>query len=301
MTDELKSVQIYPSTKRLVPNFKLVKVTQKLSEDKFNKLVNDGKKFGVIEKKNQKKKGDIVTTYTISNTDGYDNTDPLNVFDYGVLSVCGSEYAIGNRYTTTAIILRGLIGKVGKAEDGIRPRPDQYKEIIRSLKKLMFTGIEIDLSATNENLKYSGNKKITSTLLPAKIVETSIGGHVVDDVIYFLDESPLMEIARERKQILTYDAELLNVPNQNNTPLVIALKNYVITRVIEIKLHKMTPTLTFNDIFTTCRIENAAKSTKSHAREYVLKFFEHLQNKGEIKAFEITKKKNQFYSVTFTY
>jgi hypothetical protein len=59
MSDEVKSVQIYPSTKRLVPNFKLVKVTQKLSDDKFNKLINSGKKFGVIEKKNHKKKGTL--------------------------------------------------------------------------------------------------------------------------------------------------------------------------------------------------------------------------------------------------
>ena len=36
-----------------------------------------------------------------------------------------------------------------------------------------------------------------------------------------------MEIARARKQILTYNASILNVPNQNNTPLVIDLKNYI--------------------------------------------------------------------------
>ena len=296
----IENVQIYPSTKRLVPNFKLVKVTQKLPDNQFSKMIN-GKKGGIIEKKNHKNTGDIVTTYTISNLAGYDNTDPLNVIDYSVLSVCASEFDVGNRHTTAAIILRGLIGKVGKAHKGIRPRPDQYRAIINSVKKLMFTGIEIDLSVTNEKLKYGGKKKITSALLPAKIVETSINGQIVDDVIYFLDESPLMEIARARKQILTYDAELLDVPNQNNTPLVIILKNYAITRVLEIKLHKMTPTLTFNDIFEKCRIKDADNKTKSRAREYILQFFEHLQEKGEIKSFELTKKMNKFYSVTFTY
>lgn len=299
--NDIKNVQIYPSTKRLVPNFKLVKVTQQLDQNEYKDIVTGKRTAGIVEKKKHKKKGDIVTTYTVSNVDGYDNTDPLNVFDYAVLSVCASEYDAGNRYTTTAIILRGLIGKVGKAEDGVRPRPEQYQAIINSLKKLMFTGIEIDLSVTNDNLKYSGNKKITSTLLPAKIVETGINGQVVDDVIYFDRESPLMEIARARKQLLTYDAALLDVPNQNNTPLVIALKNYVITRVLEIKLHNMTPTLTFSDVFEKCRIEDKPNVIKLRVREYVIKFFEYLQNKGEIKSFEITKKKNKFYSVTFTY
>ena len=296
----IENVQIYPSTKRLVPNFKLVKVTQKLPDNQFSKMIN-GKKGGIIEKKNHKNTGDIVTTYTISNLAGYDNTDPLNVIDYSVLSVCASEFDVGNRHTTAAIILRGLIGKVGKAHKGIRPRPDQYRAIINSVKKLMFTGIEIDLSVTNEKLNYDGKKKITSALLPAKIVETSINGQVVEDVIYFLDESPLMEIARSRKQIITYDAEILDVPNQNNTPLVIALKNYIIIRVLEIKLHKMTPTLTLDNIFQNCRIENHDKKTKLRAREYIDDFFKHLQAKDVIKSFEFVKKGNKFYSVKFTF
>jgi hypothetical protein len=299
LLNDIKNVQIYPATKRLVPNFKLVKVTQKMDGNLYKDIVNGKRKGGIIEKKNHKNKGDVTTIYTISNSDGYENTDPLNITDYSVLSACASEYDAGNRFTTVAIILRALIGEVGN--QNVRPRPDQYYMIMTSLKKLMFTAIEIDLSSTNETLKYSGNKKITSALLPAKIIETSINGKIVDNVIYFLDESPIMEIARARKQILTYDAYILNVPNQNNTPLVIDLKNYSIIRVLEIKLHNLTPTLTFADIFSKCRIDGLDNKTKSRAREYVLRFFEHLQNLGEIKSFEITKKGNAFYSIQFTY
>lgn len=296
---DIKNVQIYPATKRIVPNFKLVKVTQKMDGDLYKDIVSGKRKAGIVEKKNHKKKGDVITTYTISNSDGYENTDPLNITDYSVLSACASEFDVGNRFTTVAIILRALIGEVGN--QNVRPRPDQYYMIMTSLKKLMGTIIEIDLSATNESLKYSGNKKITSALLPAKIIETSINGKVVDNVIYFLDESPIMEIARARKQILTYNSSILNVPNQNNTPLVIDLKNYSIIRVLEIKLHNLTPSLTFADIFKKCRIEDQPNVIKLRAREYVLKFFEHLKNLGEIKSFEITKKGNAFYSIQFTY
>ena len=41
--------------------------------------------------------------------------------------------------------------------------------------------------------------------------------------------------------MLTYDAELLDIPKQNNSVLNITLKNYAMRRVQEIKLHKLQP------------------------------------------------------------
>ena len=176
---EITNVQIYPSTKRLVPNFKLVKVTQKMGSELYTDIVNGKRKGGVVEKKNHKKHGDIVSVYTVTNADGYDNTDPLNVTDYAVLSVCASEYDVGNRYTTVAIILRGLIGKVGN--QNVRPRPDQYNAIINSLKKLMFTGIEIDLSVTNAELNYGGaeKKKLLPLFYPLKSLKLQLTGKLL--------------------------------------------------------------------------------------------------------------------------
>ena len=101
--------------------------------------------------------------------------------------------------------------------------------------------------------------------------------------------------------MLTYDAELLDVPHQQNTPLNIAAKNYVMRRIQEIKLHRMTPTITFTDIFQKCRIEKSDNKIKQRVRDIVIKFFEHLKAKNHIKSFEITKKHNTFYSVKFSY
>ena len=110
-----------------------------------------------------------------------------------------------------------------------------------------------------------------------------------------------MIIARDRKQLLTYDAALLDVPDMQNTKMNIMLKNYAMIRVSEIKLHKMTPTLTFTDVFKKCRIENATRDKKGDARNTLIKLFEQLKAKGIIKTFELTKRANAFYSIKFTY
>ena len=94
---------------------------------------------------------------------------------------------------------------------------------------------------------------------------------------------------------------LLDIPKQNNTPMNITAKNYVMTRILEIKLHKLTPTITFDDVFKKCRIENAHNEIKRRTRECIVDFMQHLKDKGEIRNFELTKKAQSFYSIKFSY
>ena len=295
---------IYPSKVRIVPNCKLAKITANHTDKQYQKLM-DGKRRGIIEKKNHKKYGDIVTAYYITNADGYDNTDPLISSDYDVLSVCISEIEAGNMCTTPAIILRGLTGRtkaeIGGTSNGAVNK-DQRAAILNSIKKLMSTIIKVDLTDVNKKLGYNNGKQeiITDTILPCHFKTEKINGQIVEDTIYFDRQSPIFKVAEERNQIIRYDVELLNVPGQNNTPLVINLKNQAIIRVFEIIKHKMTPTITLDDIFKKCRITDNRKA-KEHARKYLDEFFKHLQSKGVIKSFEWTKKGNKFYSVKFTF
>lgn len=300
-TIKKENIQVYPNKKRIVPNFKLVKIAYNLSNENYDKMVFGGNSRRLIEKKNYKNTGeDVVTIYKISNSDGYENSDPLTEFDRAVLSVCISEFDVGNLCTTPAIILRGLTGKVGNNGAGVFS--NQLAAIMLSITKLMQTTIQIDDSDTNEQLNYQQvqNVKETSNLLPAHYTERTVNGKKAI-VIYFDNESPFMKIGRARKQLLTYDAKLLNVPNQNNTPLNIALKNYAMIRVQEAKLHRLQPILTFSDVFKKCRIEDAGNDKKADARNNLVRFFEHLKNEGEIKAFELTKRGNAFYSIKFSY
>ena len=72
-------------------------------------------------------------------------------------------------------------------------------------------------------------------------------------------------------------------------------------RIQEIKLHKLMPIITFDDVFHKCRIVNASRKTKLDARNTIVEFLEHLKKHSEIKDFELTKKGNAFYSVKFSY
>ena len=302
--DKKSNVQIYPNKKRIIPNSKLAKTINNLSDENYSDMVVNGNERKIREVKNHKKFGDVFTTYRLINEEDSDGTDPLTEFDRAVLSVCVSEWEMGNRHTTPAIILRGLTGKVGSRHVGKgKIHKNQRIAILNSVKKMMSIVLEIDLSDTNQKLNYNeGNQqKITSVILPAYFISNSINGQPTDDVIFFDRESPVMKVSRDRKQLLTFDATLLDVPKQNNTPMNISIKNYVMARVQEIKLHHLTPVITFDDVFKKCRIEDAERDKKADARKNIIKFFEHLKNKGEIKNFEVIKKRNFFYSIKFTY
>ena len=301
MDNTKNNVQIYPNKQRIVPNCKLAKVITNLDDSQFDKMLQ-GNKRGLIEMKNHKKHGKITTLYTIVNNDQSNDTDPLSEFDRAVLSVCISEWEAGNRHTTPAIILRGLTGKNTKNGNG-NLHKDQRAAILHSVQKMMGLIINIDLSNVNQKLNYNGGQaqRINSAILPAYFITNSINGQPIEDVIYFDRESPIMTIARDRKQILTFDAELLDIPNQNNTQMNITIKNYAMVRVQECILHKLQPTITFEDIFKKCRISNANSKTKFDARNTLIKFFEHLQSKGVISSFEVVKKSTAFYAIKFTF
>lgn len=264
----------------------------------------NGSKRGVIEKKKHKKHGDIKSGYHLQNENGYTNIAPLGEYERAVLDVCISEYDNGTRYISIAIIQRALSGKNCEGnKNGNTPYKNQLAEIKQSLDKLMCTLYDPDILEVYEELNYEGAEKITKApILPAKRTEKIIGGKK-QELIYFYDESPLAKQAKIKGQILTYPANLLNVPNQNNTPLVIALKNYTLRRVLETKQHskQLKPILTLEDIFKKCRITNADRKTKSRVRDYLDKFFAHLQEKKLIKSYEFTKKGRTFHSIKFTY
>lgn len=298
----MDNVQIFPSKQRIELNDKATKILFNLTADGYARMIQNHSSKGVIEKKNHKKHGKIRSSFKIENENGYTQIVELSEFDRAVFGVCISEYLAGNQYTTPAIILRALTGKVGKADEGVKLYPEQRTAILQSIDKMMCTLYDPDVIDAFEKLNYdngTAEKIVKAPVLPAKRVQKTINGQKAD-VIYFTDESPLLKIAQLKNQILRYDVSLLDVPNQNNTPLVISIKNYTLRRIAEIKKHKMTPTITLDDIFKKTRI-SGNKKAKENARPTITKFFAQLQAKGEIKSFNLTKKGNKFYSVEFNF
>lgn len=300
----MDNIQLYPSKIRVELNDKATKILFNLTPERFNQMLQQMSKQGVIEKRNHKKHGKIRSTFQIFNENGYTLLLALDEFDRAVLAVCISEWDAGNRYITIPMIQRGLTGKIGKHD--FKVYLDQETAIKQSIDKLMATQYDPDIVDAFEKLNYTDENGVVekiskSPILPCQRVEKFVNGQKVDDIVHFLCESPLHKVADLKNQILRYDVELLDVPNLRNTPLVIMLKNYTMRRVVECKQHKMTPTVTIDDIFSKCRITDAAKSTKSNARDTLEKLFAHLQSKGFIKSYQWNKKHTKIYSISFTF
>ena len=285
---------IRPSRIRVEINDKLAKVIFKLSDEGTGELLS-GDTFCIVEKRS-KKFGEITTAYKILNSAGYQVLRPFTMFDRFVLAVCISEWLAGNRYTTVAIIYRALTGKIGKSDS----KPS-VTHIIESLEILMSRIVDYGAEDICQVMGYNNGNPFVgkAPLLPATYVDFSAVSGDSDTLIFFTDEPPLLKMAQIKKQLISYNALLLDMPGQN-TPMNIASKNYTMLRIQEITLHKqLTPTITFADVFKKLRIENADNKIKQRIREYMVAFFEHLKTEGVVKSFEVVKHGNTFYGIKF--
>lgn len=301
--DVLK-IQIAPSTICVEPNDAFIKALFRFHTNTFKNALL-GKKFGVKQKNKTAGKDAVISPFSIQNAEGYADDSPLDEFDRAVLGVIISEYLAGNRYTTFNIIFRALTGKIG--DQNVRPMKNQLDAIVNSVQKLMGTVVDFsDVAVSLHEMHYTdknGNDVVlkAANLLSADILNAKVNGQKIEGVIFFKDNSPLFEIADAKNQIIRYPHELLNVPNQNNTPRVISIKKYVMRRICEIKLHKnLSPTLTFDDIFKKCRIADCIRSVKQDSRNAILKFFEHLQEKNFIGSFKLIQQRQKFLAIKFS-
>ena len=290
---------IRPSRIRVEINDKLAKVIFKLNEEDSGDLL-EGETYQIIEKHKLKGQGEILTAFKILNKAGYQVLRPFTMFDRFVLSVCISEWLAGNRYTTVAIIYRALTGKIGRSD--AKPSVTQRKAIIESLEILMSRIVDYGAEEVCTVMGYNNGNPFygKGALLPAAYVDFSAVNGDDDTLIFFTAEPPLLKMAQAKKQLVSYDARLLDISGQQNTPMSIAAKNYTMLRIQEIILHRqLTPTITFTDVFKKLRIENADNKTKLRVREFMIAFFNHLKSKNIVKSFEVIKHGNTFYGIKF--
>ena len=277
------------------PNDKLTRTLFNLSADEYFDTLQKGISIAVNETTIRGKK--IQTHFKLNGSGLAALKHPLNEFDRAIFDVCNSAQTANFIGITRDSLFRALTGSGHRS-----PRPNQANAILESLKRLMII-IEIDFSLTRNKIpKYNSVKPILiSPILPCRILHNVLFNGNRTTLIRFTDESPLMKIARVKKQIITSPVSLRDIINQNNTPLVIMIKNYVIRRVLEIIAHNMTPTITFDDLFKHCELSNPSRWQKQDARKIVLSVMNNLQSEGIIKSFKMTKKGDAYHSVTITF
>ena len=277
-------------------NDKLTKTLFSLPANEYYDAIQKGISIAVTEIISRGKK---IQTHFKLNGGGFATLKrPLNEFDRAIFDICNSAREEGFFGLTRDSLFRALIG--GKTNQ--YPRPNQAAAIVESLERLMSI-IKIDFNQTREKIpKYNSvPAQIISPILPCIVLNNVLVNGQLTSLIKFTDESPLITIARAKKQIITSPVTLRNITNQNNNPLVIMIKSYLIRRVLEIILHNLTPTITLADIFKHCNLIDADRFQQRNARKIILDIIESLKSKGVIKSFEFTKKDGSYYSVSITF
>lgn len=296
---EVEKFQENISLEKIVScNDKLSKTVFSLSADEYFDVLQNGHSVAVTETISRGKK--IQTHFKLNGGGIATFKRPFDEYDRAIFDICNSVRETGLIGITRDSLFRILTG--GKNRN-TRPTAKQATAILESIKRLM-TNIEIDFTLTRDKIpKYSEvPAQIISPILPCRILHNVLVNGQLTSLIKFTDESPLMTIANAKKQLISFPVSLRDIPNQNNTILVLMLKSYLLRRVLEIKLHKqLTPTITFDDLFNHCLLSNATRRQKQEARKTIISILENLKSADIILHFELTKKGDSFYSITLKF
>ena len=199
------------------------------------------------------------------------------------------------------MIIRALTG-------GNKHFTDEQRRSVRdSIIRLMKTVINVDMTETCRLMKrYQTNTpKRTAAVLPCELLEDVIINGQKTTAIRMYAQSPLMEIAERKKQLLTIGYTLLAVPNLNNSPRVLTIKLFIITFALIITRNlrnefNFTNSITLQKIYEIADVTEDSRAVKFNVREVALKIVEWLKKQKVIKNFELVyKNRKQLYAIKF--
>lgn len=234
---------------------------------------------------------------------------PLSQADRMILSACIAEFDVGNKCITPSILYRDVFGKSsGKIQT---PTDNQISAIMRSIVKLANTFVKIDITDVCNAFQYAGAPATLSQqlapILPCRLREDKFQGQDVT-ALEFTAESPLMSVCNAKvkvrgknkgnAQILRLDRDLLNT-GRNNSADISIVKFYVACRVLESLNHKLNYSLTYDNIFRNCRLDNLSRDKKFYIRRALKVLMDNFKKAGILSDYEFTPKDGREYSIEF--
>ena len=284
---------------QLCPSKNFVFLTDKLKQNIFDLTKKDYANREIIESK----KPLILTPLNIYYSSEFKDKPYLTGYDQIIFDACISEQHHGNEFTTPAIIHRAIGGS--KTTFTIA----EQEKILNSVRKLASTFIDFDMSDVCEQFKYNEGKKFTycGYLLPIELIFATVNGKFDSAVIHFIQNSPLLDVALMKKQLISCDNSLLYVPNSRIYEDVSAIKGCLLRRILSIKgshnqkrgkrVSKLCPIILFDSIFEQCELLDADRNRKSEYRDSIAKILNHFKSCGVISEWNFEKQGNKFYSI----
>lgn len=284
---------------QLSPSKSFVLLNDKLKSKIFDLNEKDYSNREIIESK----KPLILTPLKIYHSTEFKDKPYLTGYDQIIFDACISEQHHGNEFTTPAIIHRAIGGS--KTTFTI----SEQEKILNSVRKLASTFIDFDMSDVCEHFKYNEGKEFTYSgyLLPAELIFATVNGKFDSAVIHFIQNSPLLDVAIMKKQLISCDNSLLYVPNSRIYEDILAIKGYLLRRILSIRgshnpkrgkrVSKLCPVILFDSIFEQCELLDADRNRKSEYRNSISKLLNHFKSCGLISEWHFEKKGNKFYSI----
>ena len=292
-------------TKRISVNDALTQSLFSMTVAEYERALNGGERTYLEAK--TKKHGEVTSSYWLNVLDDerVKISRPLEEFDRDILDACISAQDAGNPCVTVKGIWHGI---TGKTSNDAKPTQPLKKEILERVDRLAVTRLTVDVTdACKKGIYPAGMKcRIRATLLPCRIVETELNGQLVDAVIHFDGQSPLLQIARarsgKRAQILSYETALLDVPHQRNTPTTTAIANYLLRRIESAKAHiNCARTILLPTLMRQCGIVNATRWQRQDVRKTVESVMKSFVDAGLIQSFELVKQCGEFSKIAFKF
>ena len=298
--DNPKKFQIQQRMKKLVvPCDKLSNHMFNYSADEYADILKYRDRCGCVEGVKKGKK--IVTPYWLELVEGFEDKLPPDAFAREVLFHAISAYEQGIRIITISTTLDSLSG----GEEKRNVYKEQYAAIRGAFDKLAFTRIVVDIEPLLKaypkyRKNYGGELKLIGTLLPCCFLEGEINGQKTF-VIELLGESPLMTVAKLKKQVMTYDATPLAISGQRNTPQVMTVKNYLLRRINLMQSAKrkkgLSPVILFEALYKQCGLADATDSIKRNVRKEIADILSSFKADGVIQNFEFEKADGAYRSI----
>jgi len=229
--------------------------------------------------------------------------EKFDAWEKVVIKTCISEHATHTQgdysklyQTTLDSLYRAMIGDDGTTGKRKILTPKMKKDILRIITKAANCRIRIDLTDVCEKMGYNNGKPVilSGNLLEVQILDGIIVNGKPTTVLSFGNVSPLQRAANiQNGQILTYDKNLLALPTKNKNKDSIIICDYFLCRVLEIKAHKMTPTIKLETAFNILGFTDISKDKRKQLLEHIESYFDYWLEQGEIKSYFFVDRNGQ--------
>lgn len=274
--------------KHMIPNSKLINSLQ--SGELFNEAVD-------LVVLNKGKKSEITTAVKITyRKDGAYLPADYTEFDRSVMDAVLSQYEFsdtnGNIVFTPQLIYRTMTYK----KDSETPSQKQIDAIITSIEKMRFMEVEIDATEEmkewmkGQNMEFTDDvaTKFSGYILPVNMVSVRHQGKTIK-AYQMIHEPAIYSYAKARKQLLTCNAELLNIreidaKSGNILSLAVPLSekrieisNYVLRRILIMQydkkhhINRQSKTILLETIFKDVRLEGISRNQSMDYRKFIVK------------------------------